>query len=55
MRDHNETYDIPEHDEHTNVPAMTAGNGAEPLDARSFTPWGGDNFEEGGEEPCLAA
>lgn len=40
MRDHNETYEAPEHNEHPN----------EGTDV-SFSPWGGDNLENPEEHP----
>lgn len=55
MRDHNESHETPEHDERPNVPAMTAENGADDRAAPNFTPWAGDNLEDDGEAPCLAA
>jgi hypothetical protein len=53
MRDHNETYEAPEHREHPNNPrALSDADSAPFIVAPTFSPWGGDNHEECEEEPC---
>lgn len=53
MRDHNETFEAPEHREHPNTSLGLISAGSAPYTIEpSFSPWGGDNLEESEEQPC---